>query len=61
MNVNIRWVKSRAKSKRKKNTEDAYLRWYTADGKQPHKRLKNVFRYRGRLTAEQKRHKWNKH
>lgn len=59
MNVNIRWVKSRSQAKNKKNTEDAYLRWYTPEGKQPQKRLKGVFRYTGRLDASQKRHNDN--
>jgi len=56
MNLNIRWIKSRSKSPKKRNTEDAYIRMYTGGGESKLKRLFGVFKYTGRLDAFQSKH-----
>ena len=56
MNLNIRWIKSRSKSQKKRNTEDAYIRMYTGRGETKLKRLSGVFKYTGRLDAFQSKH-----
>ena len=52
--MNIWWVKSRST---KKNTTQAYLRWY--ENRKPiTKKLEGMVKFTGRLTPQQS--KWNK-
>ena len=55
--MNIRWVKSRSTKKNKKNTTQAYLRWYE-NRKAITKKLEGMVKFTGRLTPQQS--KWNK-
>ncbi|MDA7567183.1 site-specific integrase [Flavobacteriaceae bacterium] len=55
--MNIRWVKSRSTKKNKKNTTQAYLRWYE-NRKAITKKLEGLVKFTGRLTPQQS--KWNK-
>ena len=55
--MNIWWVKSRSTKKNKKNTTQAYLRWY--ENRKPiTKKLEGMVKFTGRLTPQQS--KWNK-
>ena len=55
--MNIWWVKSRSTKKNKKNTTQAYLRWY--ENRKPiTKKLDGMVKFTGRLTPQQS--KWNK-
>ncbi|MDC0554102.1 site-specific integrase [Flavobacteriaceae bacterium] len=55
--MNIWWVKSRSTKKNKKNTTQAYLRWY--ESRKPiTKKLEGMVKFTGRLTPQQS--KWNK-
>ena len=55
--MNIWWVKSRSTKKSKKNTTQAYLRWY--ENRKPiTKKLDGMVKFTGRLTPQQS--KWNK-
>tara|TARA_R110001606_G_scaffold364735_2_gene519296 strand:- start:529 stop:1746 length:1218 start_codon:yes stop_codon:yes gene_type:complete len=55
--MNIWWVKSRSTKKSKKNTTQAFLRWYE-NRKAITKKLEGMVKFRGRLTPQQS--KWNK-
>ena len=47
--MNIWWVKSRSTKKNKKNTTQAYLRWY--ENRKPiTKKLDGMVKFTGRLT-----------
>ena len=55
--MNIWWVKSRSTKKSKKNTTQAFLRWY--ENRKPiTKKLEGMVKFTGRLTPQQS--KWNK-
>ena len=55
--MNIWWVKSRSTKKSKKNTTQAFLRWYE-NRKAITKKLEGMVKFTGRLTPQQS--KWNK-
>ena len=56
--MNIKWVNSRSSKKDKKNTSQAYLRWYEA-GKEKSKILEGMVKFTGRLNPQQRTHNNN--
>mgnify|MGYP006168555435 FL=1 len=56
--MHIWWVPSRSKKKDKKNTTQAYLKWYEG-GKTKTKKLIGMVKFTGRLTPSQRTHNNN--